>query len=319
MNDLDDERELERFARKASSYREALELCPSARRLERNICLGLLKRIDEKGDKSRKIYGDLMAGEGYLTRAIHDQIGTAYGYEASRAMVAGSRFFRDIPLIRSDRLAELATRAGKEADIVVSLAGWHHILNRGSNGVVDRCRSLERQLSIVDRVLGPASRAQYLLIADVPIEPSQIGLADEAKDIVVGEVPGLGMSSIAELDAFLNAELFQGQRRPAPARWFREVVDTKGEVGHADAFLDAKFLRELALRGYSTQASCIACPWVFPSLTVMEDFVRSKFLLFDLNSVRLLELVREHLGIATVGTELVMGWNLWFIMIWRHQ
>lgn len=325
--------EIERFAKKADGYRAALQAAPEARALELSVVGAILCGYCKKKGLPRKEARvvDLMAGSGYLSNHLKTLgFGNVSAVEACAEMLpdkicdgpAGVAAYRvksidDI----DDVLDELIPH------IVVSLAGFHHLIHYDGNKP-DRFRSVLWQRRIFEKGIRGLQEGGLLLVADITEANAAVGL--DVDNIGFWDASAFKELSVAPPDlreallrtknlAAYNDVISQriGPNKVSPAlRWFREIVDEKTSVGHEDMAL-SKELLELVSLNHRIAWSSFACPWLFKSREEAGFFLTRKFgFLVDrkVHEVKVEDVLADAARIAglyEVGEgRVAFGWNL---------
>jgi hypothetical protein len=283
--------EVERFARRAADYKMALQIAPKARTLEIAAVVNLVAGLCDKGgwDRHSVCIVDLMAGSGVLTRALH-----ACGFSSVVPIEACGEMRPDdsneLGYLNGQAFQRLkATLAHEEPDIIVSLAGFHHLLQYAGT-TPDKAASVAYQLDVIDTCMSSLNPGGYLLIVDItevtnlaslnmspikawaecPLGDGHLFSSDELKHL----------SSAKSLKQFSQKveKIFGQIKKDCPVQWFRRIVDTRTTLGHKDCAISDPLLRVLSLQyPDSVQASLFCCPWIFGDLNQAEEFVLYKF------------------------------------------
>lgn len=330
--------EIARFARRAADYKKALQLAPDARTLEIGAVVNLVAGLCDRGGWDRRSVRivDLMAGSGVLTRALRAcGFGHVVPIEACGEMRPDDS--SELGYLNGQAFQHLkATLAHEEPDIIVSLAGFHHLLQYAGT-TPDKAASIAYQLDVTDTCVSALSPGGYLLIVDItevtnlpglnvsPIKAWANCFQWECRVLRDDEQQKLaGSKSMAQFSKRVE-DIFGHVRRDWPVQWFRRVVDTSTTLGHNDCAISEPLLRILALQyPENLQASSLACPWLFASSKAAEDFVLHKFGFFveretALDQEKIRAEMANHLGVESKDSgRVALDWALCGLAI-RHD
>ncbi len=330
--------EVTRFARRAADYKKALQLAPEARALELaavvNVVLGLCDKNKWRPSDVRVV--DLMAGSGVLTRALL-QSGFTHVIPIEACCEMRPDDSKDLGYMNGNAFAELRlTLAQLKPDIIVSLAGFHHLLEYNGT-VVDRGASLASQLEMIEACVAGSNPGGYLVIVDIsevanplsttisPVDAWSGGGLREVRLLAEEESKTLMKSRSLEDFSRQIESIFGHVDRDCPVHWFRKVVDAKTKLGHKDFAISEALLRTLALYySGSVRASSFCCPWLFESGSSATQFILHKFgFLVDrdeeLDIPALGKDMMTYLGVEdSASSRVALKWALCGIVI-RHE
>lgn len=330
--------ELDRFKKKATPYRQALEEHPAARLLEIYPILWYLEKHRKSIGKTRKSLRivDLMSGSGFLSGNL-----SRLGFKDLHAIEFCEEMHKDATAYHSKvRLHCLSSFDHLDSaldsikpDVILSLASFHHLIVYENNNI-NKGESTNLQSRVVDICMRSLPDNGILLISDLmeddvtetPIEPFKNSMADIAK--CINEL-GLNTSVTEKLKAanslhgassLLHRE-FCVKSGNNSLRWFRDIVDNKTSVGHKDIALSDEFVQKVS--SYRPIITKYTCPWLFESETSLADFVYKKFaFILDSNSLtkeEVQELARNNLGVRNNNNTSALGWNLGVILLGKLE
>lgn len=330
--------EITRFSRRAADYKKALQLAPDARTLEIGAVVNLVAGLCDRGgwDRQSVRIVDLMAGSGVLTRALH-----ACGFRHVVPIEACGEMRPDdsgeLGYLNGQAFQHLkATLAHEEPDIIVSLAGFHHLLQYAGT-TPDKAASIAYQLDVADTCVSALSPGGYLLVVDItevtnlaslnvsPITAWSNCFQWESAVLGGGERDRLSKAkSIAQFSKQVE-EIFGHVDRDRPVQWFRRVVDSSTTLGHKDCAISEPLVRILALLyREGIQASALSCPWIFASSSAAEEFVLHKFGFFvgretELDREYIRRQMADYLGyVHDSASRVALDWALCAIVV-RHD
>lgn len=290
------------FDAKAARYQAALAAFPQARTLELVPFLLLLDSL--VGARSSLLtVADMLCGSGLLTRSIYGLFRNIHGVDVSTQMLEYFPKGPGLAAVRSpveEHTDLLATTV--HADVVVSLAGLHHVYERDGH-LIDRPSSNCLQQSVVSGWGKSLPPGGVMIMADVTSPtPSmyvdqnrvsfggcRLALWERARDLLselCATVPDCqplmhlaGCESSLYRDGILL--LVPDCMKAEPSLWFREIVANEGLYGHEDHFLDpGVILASLrTVEGITADYIEIPTPWIFPCREVFEYFFYEKFVL----------------------------------------
>lgn len=333
--------ELDRFKKKATPYRQALEEQPAARLLELYPILWYLEKIRKSIGKTRKSLRivDLMSGSGFLSGNL-----SKLGFKDLHAIEFCEEMHKDATAYHSKvRLYCLSSFDHLDSaldsiqpDVILSLASFHHLIVY-ENDIINKSKSTNLQSHVVDICMRSLPDNGILLIADLmeddvtetPIEPFKTSMCNIAKCINklglnTAVTEKLKMSnSLHGASSLLHRE-FCVKSGNNSLRWFRDIVDNKTSIGHKDIALSDEFVQKVS--SYRPIITKYTCPWLFESESSLADFVYKKFaFILDSNPPNSLtkeevqELARENLGIRNNNSTCALGWNLGVILLGKLE
>lgn len=334
--------ELTRFQKKAQSYRQALEQEPCARLLELFPIIWYLEKYRKSLGKTRKAVKivDLMAGSGFLSENLYK-----IGYTNIHSIEFCVEMCQDAKAFTKARLHNITSFDFLEGvleeikpDVIISLASFHHLLVYYKNGQIDKSRSINLQADIVDMCMRSLPEQGILLIADLidegvtetslePFKGSMSPVADSLKKL--GAHPSI-IETLARTESLhgassnLHRYLLGLSGSGRSLRWFRDIVDTKTEIGHKDIAISQEFLVKVA--NYRPVVTKYVCPWIFDSRSRLVEFVYKKFG-FGIQSKALTAVPKDEvenlafteLGIKDINGISVLGWSLGIVLLGKHE
>lgn len=334
--------ELDRFKKKASSYRQALEDQPTSRLLELYPILWYLEKHGASTGKSRKRLRivDLMSGSGFLSENLfklgfHDLHAVEFCEEMHKDATVYYSKARLHSLSSFDHLDSVLDAI--QPDVIITLASFHHLIVYNSNDSIDKDASTSLQSFVVDICMRSLPDHGILLIADLmeneitetPLEPFRNPMKRVAKrlhglGVDAGIAAQLGKTnSLHGASSLLHRE-FGVKSGNKSLEWFRKVVDQKTSVGHKDIALSEEFLQRVS--SYRPIITKYACPWIFENEAALSDFVYKKFAFVldsgtpnSLSKEEVLELAKENLGVRKNRGSCALGWNLGIVLLGKLE
>lgn len=333
--------ELERFAKKAKYYRQALETNPSARLLEIYPILWYLERHRNSLGKRRKNLRivDLMSGSGFLSENLFK-----LGYTDLHAVEFCKEMYQDASAYRKVRLHTLSSFDHLEGvlgelrpDVIISLASFHHLIVYGHEGQVDKQASTELQSHVVDICMRALPDQGVLMIADLienevketPLEPFKSPMKNISASLghlgIDGSIVDILKlaNSLHSASSILHRE-FGTKSINVGLDWFRTTVDKKTSVGHKDIALSKDFVEKVS--NYRPIVTKYVCPWIFKNDNDLAEFVFNKFgFALDerkkggLTKDDVKTLVIDKLGIRKNHGVSALNWNLGVVLLGKIE
>lgn len=333
--------ELARFRLKAQGYRKAMSIAPEARSLEIFAIACILRGYCDELGLSRKdlIVVDLMAGTGFLSEQLYQ-----FGFRKLHALEAcnemsqqGSgghpdRNFNLYPFADIDGVQLLLRRI--KPHVVVSIAGFHHLIKYAADGAVDAGGSVELQEQMAKACMEALGDDAMCLIVDIYEDSLGVGVPEQwpywRKASASRWPSGSAEIPPAVKDSLLNATTFRefsaavtnqlcsvsGPANPSLA-WFREVVDKLSSVGHKDIALSQPLLDKLSA-AYRVSFATTPCPWLFANDVVLQKFLTT-FWFDESKDVNVLSRINSEAarvnGIQMAPTCVTFGWNLGYLIV----
>lgn len=283
--------EIERFSRKASEYKLALRVAPEAREIElRAVAAMVLGICETRGWSTEKVrIVDLMAGSGALSGML-ERLGCKSISAVEACLEMQGPDTGGVEFLGADAFANLRAELDLlRPQIIVSLAGFHHLIERRGTRI-DRTKSLLSQVRIADACLESLVQGGVLLIVDLVQDDGYVqlklptigrwsGSAFEGVPLFSRELA----SSLSECRALSSYEhaldaWFPNRSRSCSLRWFREYVDRWTVIGHDDVAISADILEMLQLKWPGRiRFQRFTCPWIFESWAHAREFVLHKF------------------------------------------
>ncbi len=284
--------ELKRFEKKANGYAKALSLAPNARIFEIIAILNVINDFVLKSDtkKSKIRIVELMAGSGYLTNfLIRNGFKNIDVFEISTNMSKnikcdGVRFHPISTLLDiDDHLKKI------KPHIVVSLAGYHHLMSYNANEEIDYDQSYEYQKRITELSLKYAANNHLIIIADIfedellnEVQNEPIYWDNKAtkllpKDLIKNEfINNIKKSKDIRNYSNILKDYYSNtlSQENSTLAWFREVVEEYSVPGHKDVAISKSFIERLSAK-YSLNYSTYITPWIFKDKKQLIDFVKS--------------------------------------------
>lgn len=323
--------EVERFARKASGYKKALELAPEARAIELRavvaMVLGACRRKGWRPEETTVV--DLMAGSGALSMALR-----AAGFTGIKAVEACAEMIPDgvpgVEFVDGQAFKNIrSTLIHLRPQVIVSLAGFHHLIERSGKGV-DRLRSVTAQATLAGACVDALVPGGVLLVVDIA-EDEEFGLLriDAVNDWDARAFESLKCGgadlrtqlmatlNIGEYEAALKAR-FGDLSMDGTLEWFRQFVDSETAVGHDDVAISGALLQLLRWKyGDALRFMRFRCPWVFETEAQATNFVLQKFGFYvdrpasEVQPRVVLEGMKKFLGFrGSDDKQWVLGWSL---------
>ena len=338
------------FDAKADRYHAAIRAVPTARYLE-ILPFFLLLNSHFRTAPSQLVIADLLCGGGYLSEAFRGCFRHLYGIDVSSRML---RMFPRSPTVSAIKAAveEQTEILGKlRPDIIVSLAGLHHIYHI-QEGKVDPTFSTELQCQLILTWAKCLSPDGLMIIADVtdPGLPaaftesdlsckiSDKSMADRAEflyrslrqNLVLPETAMPFPSPTLSQHSTRLCDFTHSTAKASPGNWFRRIVAERGLYGHMDNFVNPNGLISFLTRnGFSAEYFEMPTPWLFPSKKDFVYYFYEKFAFGppvqaypDISSemeVMIVDKADQFLGIYEFPSGGVsVGWRLGYYRILRQ-
>lgn len=286
--------EIKRFIDKAEGYIKGLSLAPYARIFEIVAILNVINDFVSKSDipKSKIRIVELMAGSGYLTKFLSlNGFKHLHVFEISSNMASNitnqNHNYHFHPI--SD-LSEIETPL-KEINphIVVSLAGYHHLIEYSSGENIDIAKSVDFQRKVTELSIKYTAKNHLVLIADifdtellkeVQIEP--VYWNKKALKFIPSNL--ISKKTISELKKTTDLKSYSEtlkrnfsnpiSPKNSTIKWFRDLVDNYSLPGHKDVALSKNFISTIN-SNYSVNYSTFYTPWLFKNKTQLNEFIHS--------------------------------------------
>lgn len=344
--------EIEVFRRKARRHWLAIDTLPSARLFEvfpitaiANSVLGALG--------SGAYVVDLMAGCGYLTRALATVAERVVAIDGTEEMLRhcpdGGNIERR--LLGDIRMSPIPCELYGYS-MVCCLAGLHHVFFSTPEGRIDPYKSLLLQQEVVLRWASALPPGGAMLLADVPhesipAEHYEVYASEESlvplkyqKSPAFSLSPPIaavwssvrkGLSKAGSLDEYCEIMREMSSRIIGrPADWFIDVVKSQTVLGHHEYFIDAEGLAQgLRAHGFNVSYRIVPTPWVFDSLRNMAWYFHEKFGFGEsigtpgeMSEAEIEDIVAkigDTLGIKRGPTVFWVHWNLTFLLIQKEK
>lgn len=332
------EKEIDRFRKKAACYRQALKKEPHARLLELYPIIGYLEKYTKSTGKRKKSIRivDLMAGSGFLSDNLYK-----LGYTNIHAIEFCKEMCQDSPTFYSKAQLHYITSFDYleglleeiKPDVIISLASFHHLIVYDENGNVDRMKSINFQVNIIDKCMRTLSDYGIFLIVDLidtnVLNPSRYPIKFSMKSVACS-LHKLGLnnklvnvisncSTLHAVSSKLQGE-FGNSINGRTLRWFRNVVDKMTSVGHKDIAISQDLIQQVI--NYHPIVIKYVCPWVFNNINRLLDFVYKKFGFSITNSASsninydtLQKLIKKELGIKESSDYTLLGWSLGIVLL----
>ncbi len=312
-----DSLEIQQFSKRAKSYREALNLAPDARYLERDLISIFLHKIAKP--QKNDIVGDFMAGDGYVAAKLAEDF-KVIAFENCAEMKNNSFNYENIKVYTTKDLKSLAEKCAKLVNYVISLAGFHHIVHTKENSIVDLSTSRQRQIEIINVLFSKNSKVRGMLLGDVAVGYNKIFCNGEFKLVTLPENMRFNSGSTL-IDQQRGLEYMFNNKLPNPAQWFREYVNHLNPYGHHDCFIGPDFVQKLRDYGYHCSQCFVLVPWIFQNKRILKEFVQRKFFLFVKSKKKWIDFeliekdIRKILQINKFKNGYALGWALNFLWI----
>jgi len=324
------------FNRKALRWKRALRACPTARLWEVEP-FRMLMRAHTDEVLGRATLLDMMAGNGFLSRHLDLGLRRVVG-----ADIAGS-MLEDFPgehICLSDEAQPPDVFERVQPDIIVSLAGMHHVYVEDDGRVLEEESQALQEKTLCGWLRAPS--APLVVLADVTENPAheRTAMSDGAHSVqahfsaallatplppAVRQLSG-NQLTLDQYARTWRAELARPEIRSSQgvASWFHEVVTPHGELGHREHFLrPTRLMGAMRSQGLSACYLELPTPWVFRSVPEMLWFLNEKFLFaptMDKSGIARTEIGRrierwahDYLGVRELpGGGLLLSWTLGF-------
>lgn len=328
--------EISRFERKSDGYREAVKKYPSARCLELSITVSIIYALCNSNgwDKSDVRIADVMAGNGYLSSHLSDiGFSNVTAIEACDDMMppAGvDRNFTTRNIETIDNIGHILSQI--EPNIVVSLAGFHHLIRKKGNRV-DRTSSIIWQYKTIELVMSNIPDDGKLVITDLS-EPgafsevdnipgglwSKKGFEESMRELGVSPSIISERNKLQDLSKHVSEKCNSLSEKPS-LDWFRRCVDRESDVGHDDVALSKHLIDLISMSPYNLYADYSFVPWLFDSISELEFYVVNKFG-FNIEKTptkkdkeNIIERCKQLAGISQIDGKKAFGWKLGFVCI----
>ncbi len=264
-----------RFGGGAARYQLAMATAPNCRQLELTPLHFLLP-------KRRSCLLDLFSGQGFASKSLRgsfDRTCLVDSHEDSR-IVAGSNLQKR----RACALSAGTFDSLPPADLIVCLAGFHHVLGPGP--IEDKASHRQQRLDTLRLWRSRLASGGRLIIADVPSPGADAGWNHGPLDGLTVftqeiDIPPLRRGPAAFISAMgcdhLRAYLAEVTGRcrdlrlgeAEPARFFDQVVSKQSPYGHTACFDSPHGLAELFREaGFENVVAFVApTPWLFSTET----------------------------------------------------
>lgn len=334
--------ELQRFSKKAASYRQALQTAPNSRILEVAAIISTLEGYikSHELEKNNLVVVDLMSGNGYLSNfLVQSGFKKTYAIEACNEMSANSNNYKSVELRPIADINE-TNKVLKEIkpDIIVSLASFHHLIVRNSDNSIDNSRSIEFQSQLIKICVKNLNNNGILIIADLFDDSLQKSIdiykdnkywaKNAFKKIIdlsfINQDIKTKINASNSLDNYSNnlkdiIPNLSNHKNPS-LRWFKNVVDKKTTIGHDDVALSKELIDTISI-DFNTTADTFYCPWVFENENQLLNFLWYKFGFVNnetecIKQDEILPLARQEVGINQhQDKEYYFGWALGLLTI----
>ena len=117
----------------------------------------------------------------------------------------------------------------------------------------------------------------------------------------------------------INRNYYVDDKYNFSLKWFREIVDTKTEIGHSDIAISATLVNSVS-KIHDVFYEKYPCPWVFESLELLKKFIFKKFG-FNVNEKKSISIsecfnfAKQLEGITEQRDTKTFGWDLGLFVI----
>jgi predicted rRNA methylase YqxC with S4 and FtsJ domains len=334
--------EIQRFAKKAKSYRQALQTAPKSRILEVAAIISTIEGYIKNNelDKKNLIVVDFMSGNGYLSNyLIQTGFNKVHAIEACNEMSKDSENYQNVELHPISSINESNSILKKiKPDIIVSLASFHHLIIRNTDQSINTKNSIELQSELITICEKNLNKEGLLIIVDL-FDDSFQNVIDTYSD---NNYWAKNAFKKIINNSFINSEIkkkinnsksldnysenlkdiipnLANQKNPS-LNWFRNTVNTKTTLGHDDVALSKDLLEKISSK-YKITADTFYCPWVFENENQMLLFLWNKFGFInnETNLIKEDEIIPHAMRQVGINRhqdkEYYFGWSLGIITI----
>lgn len=334
--------ELQRFAKKAAAYRQALESAPNVRVLEIAPIMAILEGFVRSNEleKQKLTIVDLMSGSGYLSNFLKQAgYNNIHAIEACNEMSSNSEIYKRVTLHSISSINDVnKILKDIQPDIIVSLASFHHLIVRNADSLINYEKSINLQNQLISICVKHLGKEGIMLIADI-FDDSLLSLVDtfpdnkywskrDFKKIIDRSFihPDIktkisSSTSIDKYSSLLNGFIpnLLNQQNPT-INWFRNVVNKRSTIGHDDIAISQSLVEKISTK-YNITADIYYCPWVFENEKQFEsflwykfDFVNNEKTLITIDEMK--TLAKNEAGINQYqDKEIYFGWALSILTI----
>lgn len=334
--------EIQRFAKKAKSYRQALQTAPKSRILEVAAIIATIEGYIKNNelDKKNLVIVDFMSGNGYLSNfLIQSGFKNVHAIEACNEMSYDSENYQNVELHPISSINECNSILKRiKPDIIVSLASFHHLIIHNTDFSVNAKNSIELQSELITICGKNLNKEGLVVIVDL-FDDSFLNVIDTYTDNNYWAKKSL--KKIIN-SSFINSEIkkrinnsksldiyseslkdiipnLANQKNPS-LNWFRNTVNKKTTLGHDDVALSKDLLEKISSK-YNITADIFYCPWVFENQNQMLLFLWNKFGFINnetplIKEEDIIPLATKQVGINQhQDKEYYLGWSLGMITI----
>jgi hypothetical protein len=339
-----DLKELSKFMQKADDYKSALQLAPDARILEVSAIIGVLDGFikDFSLSKSEVKIVELMSGSGYLTKYL-----AKCGYKNIHALEASNSMSSNINLdhkyITEHSIKDIFSiepiLMDIKPDIIISLAGFHHLMKYDDKNNIIINESIQKQKKAIDICMKYLNPNGLFILEDIynialhdkiSIEPIYWN-TNSIKKILPKYLISTNLYKkllkTKKINNFFSlvrdnfAPPLQKQTNPTN-RWFNEVVDCYSTIGHKDVPISELLLNSLE-KEYDMKFITFDCPWLFNNLEECKNYIISFWFKEhkdnDEKLSKILDKAKKINGIHTLNNNhIAFGWSLSLVTI-QHK
>jgi len=338
--------EKERFQKKANGYSKALKLVPYARDFEIIPILNILNDFLNKSDLSKNSVRivELMAGSGFLTNHLINA-----GFKNIDVFEVSPDMVNNISINNSKRnninihpisdITEIEEHLKQiKPNIIISLAGYHHLIDYNDDKSINIDKSIDYQKRVTDICINSVAIKHLVLIIDIfsddilKAQPMPVYWKKKRYKFLLPSklIPNKISTSIynSENIEVYSSILFKNFINPASKnnsaiKWFRNVIDKYTIAGHKDIAINKKFIKELK-KDYLVKYSSVYTPWIFKDRKQLNDYIKTFWFLEKSSEKDKLKEIFDLIDVMNLSRTIEEGttffnWELTYITVQKKD